>query len=212
MARYLGPACKLCRREGAKLYLKGDKCYTEKCPFEARAFPPGQHGREAGFRKRTATNYTIQLREKQKVRRIYGVLERQFRRYFREAQRRPGLTGENLLVLLETRLDNIVYRLGFADSRSQARQLVEHGHFTVNGRKVTIPSYVVRIGDAIAVRPESRRHPYFKDRRELLGKRNVPSWLVLDEELLGGRVLALPTRQEIDVSVQEQLIVEFYSR
>ena len=212
MARYLGPACKLCRREGAKLYLKGDKCYTEKCPFEARAFPPGQHGREAGFRKRTATNYTIQLREKQKVRRIYGVLERQFRRYFREAQRRPGLTGENLLVLLETRLDNIVYRLGFADSRSQARQLVEHGHFTVNGRKVTIPSYVVRIGDAIAVRPESRRRPYFKDRRELLGKRNVPSWLVLDEELLGGRVLALPTRQEIDVPVQEQLIVEFYSR
>ena len=212
MARYLGPACKLCRREGAKLYLKGDKCYTEKCPFEARAFPPGQHGREAGFRKRTATNYTIQLREKQKVRRIYGVLERQFRRYFREAQRRPGLTGENLLVLLETRLDNIVYRLGFADSRSQARQLVEHGHFTVNGRKVTIPSYVVRVGDAIAVRPESRRHPYFKDRRELLGKRNVPSWLVLDEELLGGRVLALPTRQEIDVPVQEQLIVEFYSR
>ncbi len=212
MARYLGPACKLCRREGAKLYLKGDKCYTEKCPFEARAFPPGQHGREAGFRKRTATNYTIQLREKQKVRRIYGVLERQFRRYFREAQRRPGLTGENLLVLLETRLDNIVYRLGFADSRSQARQLVEHGHFTVNGRKVTIPSYVVRAGDAIAVRPESRRHPYFKDRRELLGKRNVPSWLALDEELLGGRVLALPTRQEIDVPVQEQLIVEFYSR
>ncbi|HOV47689.1 MAG TPA: 30S ribosomal protein S4 [Anaerolineae bacterium] len=212
MARYLGPACKLCRREGAKLYLKGDKCYTEKCPFEARAFPPGQHGREAGFRKRTATNYTIQLREKQKVRRIYGVLERQFRRYFREAQRRPGLTGENLLVLLETRLDNIVYRLGFADSRSQARQLVEHGHFTVNGRKVTIPSYVVRVGDAIAVRPESRRRPYFKDRRELLGKRNVPAWLALDEEQPGGRVLALPTRQEIDVPVQEQLIVEFYSR
>jgi len=212
MSRYTGASCRLCRRESQKLYLKGDKCYTEKCPFEARAFPPGQHGREAGFRKRTATNYTIQLREKQKVRRIYGVLERQFRRYFREAQRRPGLTGENLLVLLETRLDNIVYRLGFADSRSQARQLVEHGHFTVNGRKVTIPSYVVRIGDAIAVRPESRRHPYFKDRRELLGKRNVPSWLVLDEELLGGRVLALPTRQEIDVPVQEQLIVEFYSR
>lgn len=212
MARYIGPACKLCRREGVKLYLKGDKCYTEKCPFEGRAFPPGQHGREASFRKRTSSNYLIQLREKQKVRRLYGILERQFRRYFREAQRRSGLTGENLLVLLETRLDNVVYRLGFADSRAQARQLVEHGHFTVNGRKTDIPSFAVRLGDIISVRPESRRISYFKDRRELMGKRNVPVWLALDEEQQAGRILALPTRQEIDVPVQEQLIVEFYSR
>ena len=208
MAKYNDAKCRLCRREGTKLLLKGDRCFTDKCAFDRRPYAPGQHGRA----RKKLSDYAVQLREKQKVRRIYGVLERQFRRYFREAQRRPGLTGENLLVLLETRLDNIVYRLGFADSRSQARQLVEHGYFTVNGRKVTIPSSVVRIGDAIAVRPESRRHPYFKDRRELLGKRNVPSWLVLDEELLGGRVLALPTRQEIDVPVQEQLIVEFYSR
>lgn len=212
MARYLGPVCKLCRREGAKLYLKGDKCYTEKCPFEERAYPPGQHGRSTTFRKRTSTNYTIQLREKQKVRRIYGVLERQFRRYFHEAERRSGLTGENLLVLLEMRLDNIVYRLGFADSRSQARQLVQHGHFTVNGRKTNIPSYAVRMGDVIAVRLESRRSSYFKDRRELMGKRNVPVWLTFDEGQQAGRILALPTRQEIDVPVQEQLIVEFYSR
>jgi len=212
MARYIGPSCKQCRREGVKLYLKGDKCYTEKCPFEGRAYPPGQHGKGTTFRRRKLTDYAMQLREKQKARRIYGVLERQFRRYFHEAQRRPGLTGENLLAVLESRLDNVVYRLGLADSRAQARQLVMHGHFTVNGRKTNIPSFLVRPNDVVGVRPESRRAKYFKERRDLLGKREVPAWLSFDEETLDGRVLVLPTRQEIDAPVQEQLIVEFYSR
>jgi len=154
----------------------------------------------------------MQLREKQKARRIYGVLERQFRRYFRVALRRPGMTGENLLAVLETRLDNVVYRLGLADSRSQARQLVSHGHFTVNGRKTDVPSLLVRPSDVVCVRPESRRDKYFKERRELLGKRQVPAWLSFDEETLDARVLAFPTRPEIDVPIEEQLIVEFYSR
>jgi len=212
MARYIGPSCKLCRREGMKIYLKGEKCYTQKCPFEQRAYPPGQHGKEAGFRRRKVSDYAMQLREKQKARRIYGVLERQFRRYYREAQRRPGLTGETLLALLESRLDNVVYRLGLADSRAQARQLVEHGHFTVNGRMTDIPSFLVRPTDLVGIRPESRRATYFKERKELLGKREIPAWLSLDAETLDGRMLALPTRQEIDVPVEEQLIVEFYSR
>ena len=212
MARNIGPSCKQCRREGMKLYLKGDKCYTEKCPFDERAYPPGPHGKESAFRRRKLSDYAMQLREKQKARRIYGVLERQFRRYYREAQRRPGLTGENLLTVLESRLDNIVYRLGLADSRATARQLVQHGHFTVNGRKTNIPSFLVRPNDVVGVRPESRRAKYFKERKDLLGKRAVPAWLSFDEETLDGRVLVLPTRQEIDVPVQEQLIVEFYSR
>ncbi len=212
MARNIGPSCKQCRREGIKLYLKGDKCYTEKCPFDERAYPPGPHGKESAFRRRKLSDYAMQLREKQKARRIYGVLERQFRRYYHEAQRRPGLTGENLLAVLESRLDNIVYRLGLADSRAQARQLVQHGHFTVNGRKTNIPSFLVRPNDVVGVRPESRRAKYFKERKDLLGKRAVPAWLSFDEETLDGRVLVLPTRQEIDVPVQEQLIVEFYSR
>ncbi len=212
MARYIGPACKLCRREGMKLYLKGEKCYSDKCPFERRSYPPGQHGKEASFQRRKKSDYAMQLREKQKARRIYGVLERQFRRYFREAERLSGMTGENLLILLERRLDNVVYRLGLADSRAQARQIVQHGHITVNGRKTNIPSFSVRPGDVVAVRPESRRKRYFKDRKEMLGKRAVPSWLSFDEEKMEGRVLSMPTRQEIDVPVQEQLIVEFYSR
>ena len=212
MARYIGPSCKQCRREGVKLYLKGDKCYTEKCPFEGRAYPPGQHGKETAFRRRKVSDYAMQLREKQKARRIYGVLERQFRRYYHEAQRRSGLTGENLLTVLESRLDNVVYRLGLADSRAQARQLVMHGHFTVKGRKTNIPSFLVRPNDLVGVRPESRRAKYFKERKDLLGKREVPAWLSLDEETMDGRVLVLPTRQEIDAPVNEQLIVEFYSR
>jgi len=212
MAKYIGPSCKLCRREGMKLYLKGDKCYSERCPFENRAYPPGQHGKEASFRRRKLSDYAMQLREKQKARRIYGGLERQFRRYFQVAARRPGLTGENLLSILEARLDNVIYRLGFADSRAQARQLVSHGHFTVNGRKTDISSFLVRPNDTVAVRTESRRSKYFKDRRELLGKRAVPAWLSLDEDTLSARMLAVPTRQEIDVPVEEQLIVEFYSR
>ncbi len=212
MARYIGPSCKLCRREGVKLYLKGEKCYTEKCPFERRSYPPGQHGKDESFRRRKSSDYAVQLREKQKARRIYGVLERQFRRYFHEAERRSGLTGENLLTVLETRLDNVVYRLGLADSRAQARQLVDHGHFTVNGRKTNIPSFLVSVSDTVSVRTESRRNDYFKERKDLLGKREVPAWLSLNAEALDARMLAMPTRQEIDVPVEEQLIVEFYSR
>ncbi|MBN1487179.1 MAG: 30S ribosomal protein S4 [Anaerolineae bacterium] len=212
MAKYVGPACKLCRREGMKLFLKGDKCYTEKCPFERRSYPPGQHGKEASFRRRRNTDYAMQLREKQKTRRFYGVLERQFRRYFHQAEALSGLTGENLLILLERRLDNVVYRLGLADSRAQARQLVGHGHFMVNGRKTNIPSYSVRPEDVISIVPGSRRLRYFKDRKELLGKKAVPAWLILDDEKLEGRMLTLPERSEIDAPVEEQLIVEFYSR
>ncbi len=212
MARYIGPACKLCRREGMKLFLKGDKCYTDKCPFERRAYPPGQHGKGAGFQRRKLSDYAMQLREKQKARRIYGVLERQFRRYFHVALRRPGMTGENLLAVLETRLDNVVYRLGLADSRAAARQLVSHGHFTVNGRKTDAPSFLVRPSDTVSVRSESRQAKYFKERRELMGKRQVPAWLSFDEETLDARVLAFPARSEIDVPIEEQLIVEFYSR
>lgn len=212
MARYTGPVCKLCRREGLKLYLKGEKCYTEKCPFERRSYPPGQHGRQAAFRRRRASDYTLQLRAKQQARRIYGILERQFRRYLAMAERQEGLTGENLLVVLERRLDNVVYRLGLADSRAQARQLVQHGHFMVNGRKTNIPSFLVKPEDVVSVRPESRRKTYFRDRRELLGQREVPAWLSLNEDELEGRVLSFPTRQEIDVPVDEQMIVEFYSR
>jgi len=212
MARYTGPVCKLCRREGAKLYLKGEKCYTEKCPFEKRSYPPGQHGKQASFRRRRSSDYTLQLRAKQQARRIYGVMERQFRRYLQMAEGREGLTGENLLIVLERRLDNVVYRLGLADSRAQARQLVQHGHLTVNGRKTNIPSYLVRAEDVLAVRPESRRATYFRQRRDLLGQREVPAWLSLNDEELSGRVLSLPTRQEIDIPVDEQMIVEFYSR
>jgi small subunit ribosomal protein S4 len=212
MARYTGPVCKLCRREEAKLYLKGEKCYTDKCPFERRSYPPGQHGKQASFRRRRSSDYTLQLRAKQQARRIYGVLERQFRRYMQIAEAREGLTGENLVVVLEQRLDNVVYRLGLADSRAQARQLVQHGHIIVNGRKTDIPSYLVKSEDTLAVRPESRRLPYFRQRRDLLGQREVPAWLSMNEDELSGRVLAIPTRQEIDTPIDEQMIVEFYSR
>lgn len=212
MSRYLGPVCKLCRRAGEKLYLKGERCYSEKCALEDRSYPPGQHGKEQAFRRRKLSDYGMQLQEKQKARRIYGIQERQFRRYFREAERRSGLTGVNLLVLLETRLDNVVYRLGLATSRAQARQLVSHGHFMVNGRKTNIPAYGLKVGDVVSVRPESRQTTYFKNVREQLGQRGVPAWLSLDADKLEGRILAMPARQEIDVPVQEQLIVEFYSR
>lgn len=212
MARQTGPVCKLCRREAQKLFLKGEKCYTDKCPVERRAYPPGQHGQQAEFRRRRSSDYTLQLRAKQQARRIYGVLERQFRRYMSIAEGREGLTGENLVAVLEQRLDNVVYRLGLADSRAQARQLVQHGHFLVNGRKTNIPSYLVKPEDVVSVRQQSRRAQYFRDRRELLGKRTVPAWLSFNEDDLSGRVMALPTRQEIDSSFDEQLIVEFYSR
>lgn len=213
MARYTGPVCKLCRREGEKLFLKGERCLSPKCPFEReRGYPPGEHGRLARFRRRRPSDYSRQLRAKQKVRRVYGVLERQFRRYFREAERRAGLTGENLLVLLESRLDNVVYRLGFADSRAQARQLVQHGHFVVNGRRTNIPSYVVRPQDAITVRDGSRKRTYFKERAKRLDEGAVPNWLSLDAKTMAARVLNAPAREDIGTALNEQLIVEYYSR
>jgi len=213
MARYVGPVCKLCRRQGEKLFLKAERCFSPKCPFERdRGYPPGEHGRMARFRRRRPSDYLLQLREKQKARRIYGVLERQFRRYFHEAERRPGLTGENLLTLLESRLDNVVYRLGFADSRAQARQLVQHGHFVVNGCRTNIPSYVVRPQDKVAVREESRRRAYFKERAKQLGEGTIVNWLSLDPETMTARVLKLPAREDIDTTLSERLIVEYYSR
>lgn len=213
MARYTGPVCKLCRREGEKLYLKGERCMSPKCPFEKdRGYPPGDHGRLAHFRRRRTSDYSRQLREKQKIRRIYGVLERQFRRYFHEAERRPGLTGENLLILLESRLDNVIYRLGFADSRAQARQLVQHGHFVVNGRRTNIPSYIVRPQDRIGVRDGSRRRVYFKERSQLLDEGGVPNWLSLDSSTMVARVLQSPAREDIAPDLNEQLVVEYYSR
>jgi small subunit ribosomal protein S4 len=214
MARYTGPVCKLCRREGEKLFLKGERCTSPKCPFErGRDYPPGEHGRTARFRRRRRpTDYSRQLREKQKVRRIYGVLERQFRRYFREAERRPGLTGENLLILLESRLDNVIYRLGFADSRAQARQLVQHGHFVVNGHRTSASSYVVCPQDTISVRAGSRKRTYFRERAELLDEGAVPAWLSLDAKNMAARMVQAPTREDMAMAVDEQLIVEYYSR
>ncbi len=212
MARYTGPVCKLCRREGQKLFLKGERCYSPKCALERRDYPPGEHGQMARFRRRRPSDYYLQLREKQKVRRIYGVLERQFRRYFKLAERQPGLTGENLIVLLERRLDNVVYRLGFADSRAQARQLVQHGHFTVNGRRTNIPSYLVRLEDVIAVREGSRKRTYFKERAQMLDAQSVPHWLSLNPEELSARVVGMPKREDLEIPINEQLVVEYYSR
>ena len=213
MARYTGPVCKLCRREGEKLFLKGTRCFSPKCPFErGRDYPPGEHGRMAKFRRRRSTVYGMQLREKQKARRIYGVQERQFRRFFREAERRKGLTGENLLIVLESRLDNVIYRLGFADSRAQARQLVQHGHFVVNGHRTNTPAYLVTPKDTIAVREGSRKRTYFKERGDLLDESAVPSWLSLDAQNMTARMVQVPTREDIDTTLNEQLIVEYYSR
>jgi small subunit ribosomal protein S4 len=206
MARHTGAVCRLCRREGTKLFLKGERCYTGKCAVDRRGYPPGQHGQG---RKRVS-EYALHLREKQKARRTYGVLERQFRRYYDLAARRRGITGENLLQLLETRLDNVVYRLGFASSRPEARQLVLHGHFSVNGRKVTVPSYQVRPGDVVAIREGSRNLDKFKANLEV--GRTTPPWMTLDLEKMEGEILSLPTRDQIDVPVQEHLIVEYYSR
>jgi small subunit ribosomal protein S4 len=206
MARYTDAVCRLCRREGVKLYLKGEKCYTNKCPVTKRNTAPGQHG---GGRQRRPSEYGLQLREKQKARRFYGVLETQFRRYMEKANRMRGVTGEQLLVLLERRLDNVVYRMGLGASRAEARQIVRHGHISVNGRKVNIPSYQVRPGDEIAV--VSNEHKRIKELAEA-GGRAVPAWLSIDYNTLRGSVLRLPNRDEIDAPVQEQLIVELYSR
>lgn len=211
MARYRGPACKLCRREGAKLFLKGARCFTAKCAFEKRSYPPGMHGRRGRFRRKT-TDFGTQLREKQKARRMYGVMERQFRRYFKDAERRKGVTGANLLQILESRLDNIVYRLGFAGSRAQARQLVRHGHFAVNGKKTDIPSYLVQPGDEIAVRGRSKQNAYFESVAQEMEHRFVQEWLSVDISTLSGRVLALPSREEIEAPLNEQVITEYYSR
>ncbi len=210
MARYTGPACRLCRREGIKLYLKGDKCYTDKCPMERRAYPPGAHGR--GRRRRKVSEYGLQLREKQRTKRFYGMMENQFHRFYLLASKQKGITGENLMILLESRLDNVIYRLGLARSRKEARQLVLHGHFTVNGRRVNIPSYRVKEGDIIGVRERSKNSPRFKELAELAADKTVPPWLEKDNEKLEGRVLRLPTREEIDVPVEEHLIVELYSK
>jgi small subunit ribosomal protein S4 len=214
MARYTGPVCRLCRREGMKLYLKGARCDSPKCPIvqqkPPRNYPPGAHGQR---RSRRPSDFGLQLREKQKVRRFYGVLETQFRKHYGEAVRRGGVTGDNLLQILESRLDNVVYRMGFADSRKAARQLVRHGHLTVNGRKTNIPSFLVRANDVIAVRPESRRRDYFQDFSEVLNTKQAPDWISMDNANLSGRILSLPARDQIQVPLfNDALIVEHYSR
>ncbi len=211
MARYTGPVCKLCRREGEKLFLKGERCFSPKCTIERRAYAPGEHGR-AGQRADRVSDYARQLRAKQKARRVYGILERQFRRYFEIAQRKRGLTGFNLLQTLEMRLDNVVFRMGWAADRSQARQLVNHAHFTVNGRNINIPSMILRPGDVVAVRENSRNNTFFKEMPDFAEKRIPAPWVERDLRGMTGRVLRLPERAEIDGNLNEQLIVEYYSR
>ncbi len=208
MAKYRDPVCRLCRREGQKLFLKGERCYTAKCAFDRRGYPPGQHAQV----RQKISEYGLHLREKQKARRIYGVLERQFRRYVRMAQKARGVTGETLLKLLERRLDNVVYRLGFASSRAEARQVVRHGHIEVNGRRVDIPSYLVRPGEEIGVRESSLRLPRFQELRELARDRVPPAWLEVDRDRMRAKVIRLPEREEIDSPIREQLIVEYYAR
>lgn len=212
MSKYTGPVCKLCRREGEKLFLKGERCFSPKCAFERRGYPPGEHGREAQFRRRRVSDYHRQLREKQKTKRIYGVTERQFRRYYRSALQKRGLTGANLLQMLERRLDNVVYRLGFAESRSHARLLVTHGHFNVNGRRTDVPSILVQEGDNIEVREGSLKRPYFEGLPETAEVKTAPHWLDRDHKALNGRVLQLPERRDVDATLNEQLIIEYYSR
>jgi small subunit ribosomal protein S4 len=212
MGKYRGPVCKLCRREGEKLFLKGARCFTPKCSFDRRGYPPGQHGRSAQFRRRRESDYARQLRAKQKARRTYGVMERQFRRYYEESLKRRGLTGLNLLQILESRLDNVIYRMGYADSRAEARLLVTHGHFNVNGRRTDVPSMLLQPGDEVVVREGSRNRPYFKQLRSLVEERSVPEWLSRDPKNLSGKVVRLPERMEIDGNMNEQLIVEYYSR
>ncbi len=208
MARYKESKCRICRREGAKLFLKGDRCFTDKCAYDRRPYAPGQHGR---LRKKMS-DYAIQLREKQKVRRQYGILEDQFRSYFKKADMMKGVTGTNLLVLLETRMDNVIYRLGFSNSRDQARQLVRHGHFVLNGRRVNIPSMRVRPGDVITVREESSKKTVLQEAKEVIGRRGCPDWLEVDAEAMKATVKALPVREDIQFPINEQLIVELYSK
>ena len=208
MARYTGPVCRLCRREGLKLFLKGERCYTDKCAIERRNYPPGEHGQA----RPKFSEYSVQLREKQKLRRIYGVLEGQFRRYFTMADRSRGVTGETLLQLLERRLDNIVYRVGFATSRSESRQLVRHGHFAVNGRKVNIPSFLVRVGDVVTVREGSRQVARITEAIVLAQRRGVPDWLEVTPEAFSGKIKTLPQRSDLTMPINEKLVVELYSK
>lgn len=208
MARYTGAVCRLCRREGQKLFLKGERCYTDKCGLTRRAYAPGQHGQG----RKKLSGYGLQLREKQKARRYYGVLEGQFRHYFELANKKAGVTGENLLAILESRLDNVVYRLGFGTSRPEARQLVRHGHFTVNGKKVNIPSYLVKVGDVIAIKEESKSSEKIKNVIDITASRVVPKWLDLDNNTLTGKVVAVAEREDIDLPLEEHLIVELYSK
>jgi small subunit ribosomal protein S4 len=212
MGKYTGPVCKLCRREGEKLYLKGERCYTPKCSFEKRGFAPGQHGRGKQGRSERESDYARQLRAKQKARRVYGIFERQFRRNFGVAQRRSGMTGLNLLQTLESRLDNVVFRLGFAGDRAQARQLVNHGHILVNGQKADVASMLLRPGDVVSVEENSRKKTYWKEVVDVAEKRVAPLWLERDVRGYYGRVLRMPERAEIDGNLNEQLIVEYYSR
>ncbi len=208
MARYTEAKCRICRREGTKVFLKGDRCYTDKCPFERRPYPPGQHGR----RRKKSTDYEIQLREKQKVRRMYGLLEGQFHAYFQEAERKKGITGQNLLGMLEMRLDNVVYRAGFANSRNQARQLVRHGHFQLNGHKVDIPSHQLQVGDVIQVKERSKKVPVIQEAFEVVDRRGIPEWLENNPEQYSATVKTEPQRDHITFPVNEHLIVELYSK
>lgn len=212
MAKYRGPVCKLCRREGEKLFLKGERCFTPKCAFERRGYAPGMHGKSSQFRRKRESDYNRQLRAKQKARRIYGILERQFIRYYKVSLQRRGLTGLNLLQILESRMDNVIYRLGYADSRAQARLLVTHGHFSVNGRRTDVPSMLLAPGDTVAVRDGSRTRSYFKELPAMAEDKNVLPWLGRDLNALSGTVIRLPERSEIDGNLSEQLIVEYYSR
>ncbi len=209
MARYIGPVCRLCRREGVKLFLKGERCYTPKCALEKKNYAPGQHGQQ---QRRKLSNYGVQLREKQKLRRIYGLNEQQFLNYFTKAASQKGATGENFLVLLERRLDNVIFRLGLASSRSAARQIVRHGHVTVDGQKVNIPSYQVRVGQVVSLKEKSKAKQYFVDIAENAKNKTAPKWLEADYEKVGGKVVSLPAREDIDTQVDELLVVEFYSK
>ncbi len=210
MARYTGPRCRLCRREGMKLFLKGERCYTDKCPFERRSYPPGQHGPQQIRIK--LSDYGVRLREKQKVKRIYGISEKQMRKYYEMATKMPGQAGHNLLQLLERRLDNVVYRLGFAVSRSQARQMIVHGWFKLNGRNVDIPSILVDVGDVIELKDKYRNNVHVQEALEAVARRGIPPWLELDRDNFKGTVKALPTREDITMPIQESYIIEFYSR
>ena len=209
MARYKESLCRLCRAEGVKLFEKGDRCYTEKCAFERRAYAPGEHGQS---RRGKHSDYGIQMREKQKLKRMFGLLEKQFRNYFRKADKQKGVTGSNLLLMLERRMDNVVFRMGFANSRGEARQLVLHSHFTVNGKKVNIPSYLVGAGDEVQVREKSRKIARILESVETVARRGIPQWLELDKENFKGVLTRIPAREELTMPIQEQLVVELYSK